>query len=581
MLAFASMGSLLLLDRNAGDEADPTDYASDRFSRWEQIQQIPEGVVFRDSMNEILITEFQSQENTQLKVWHSPITPDILPKGWSAQKWRGGWLWGKKSDLEVWEENPGEMASHWHPRSDGFTRLEKTTNGDFKSQFKTRKASGFWTETTWLKSRAVSSSQPLASEWLAAWEKASKGGLGLVECHMARWETPVGASPDSALESFWNGNWSTWRWESGETLQIWGWADSTGFKSDGVGDIYSDGWYRWGSSDRPPSWNAFERLLHQSEPSSLNWDGLHWTSNASRLGKLQTEQRIAWVVKGEQTDPPVSKIKADEGVDSRLPQQTSTLALVKNHRLDKKMTVTWAPPFVMAGLDNENVWKIKLAGEKRPKAWEVDLYRNGKYQVALANEQSFHVVDILGREVKGYPIAPASGITASAVIDYDRNRKYRIFLASGDGDLLNFRQEGMPTPGWDFEPRSERTIVHVKHIRVGNRDYLYVGHEDGSIRLLKRSGADRFKSSVSVPSNQVPCFRLSQSISSSTVLYIDDSGWLQERTFGTNEPVGMSRMTRGISAAMDDRDGDGIQEVIVQTLAGEEVWNARNERINP
>jgi hypothetical protein len=65
------------------------------------------------------------------------------------------------------------------------------------------------------------------------------------------------------------------------------------------------------------------------------------------------------------------------------------------------------------------------------------------------------------------------------------------------------------------------------------------------------------------------------------VLYIDDSGWLQERTFGTNEPVGMSRMTRGISAAMDDRDGDGIQEVIVQTLAGEEVWNARNERINP
>ena len=130
-------------------------------------------------------------------------------------------------------------------------------------------------------------------------------------------------------------------------------------------------------------------------------------------------------------------------------------------------------------------------------------------------------------------------------------------------------------------PQAGRVIVQIHHLRVGNRDYLYAGQDDGSIRLLKRSGGDRFDSPVSVPPEQAPCFRLSQSIASSTVLYSDEQGWIQERTFGTNEAVGMSRMTRGLSVSMDDRDSDGIEEVIVQTIDGEEVWNARNERISP
>jgi hypothetical protein len=42
----------------------------------------------------------------------------------------------------------------------------------------------------------------------------------------------------------------------------------------------------------------------------------------------------------------------------------------------------------------------------------------------------------------------------------------------------------------------------------------------------------------------------------------------------------MSRMTRGLSVAMEDRDDDGIQELIVQSAEGEEVWDSRNERVS-
>jgi len=84
---------------------------------------------------------------------------------------------------------------------------------------------------------------------------------------------------------------------------------------------------------------------------------------------------------------------------------------------------------------------------------------------------------------------------------------------------------------------------------------------------------------VRVPVGQRLAFRLGKDLASSTVLYVDDEGWVQERTIGSNEPVGMSRMTRGISVLVEDRTGDGISEVVVTTAAGEELWDAGNQRL--
>ncbi len=572
---------MISLERNSTLVADPTDHASDRYNIWEQASLFPEGLSFGDSIEDVFLTSFQVREQEESTVWHSRWLPDGLPEGWVAENWRGGWLLGFPAALDAWEENPGEMAAKWHPRSDGLIRLERESKARFQSQFIAKQGSTVLTETTWLTESLESISPPIASEWLTAWEVASEGGFGLEECHMSRWDTPNGIAPDSSLLSFWNGSWSTWKWQSGETLEIWGWSDSTGFKSKGIGEIHPDGWYRWEGNRKPAAWNEFSALLHDSKPRMLSWDGIDWNSSSCRLGMIESNERIAWVVNGSEFPPRDLAVQVeDDVVDLSSSQQSALLALVQNHRLKKQMAVTWEPPFAVAAADGRNVWRKEMTGDDQPQVWEVDLYRNGKYQVALADENAFHIIDVLGREVTGYPVAPSTGVTASAVIDYDRNRNYRIFIGTGDGKLLNLREEGNRTPGWNFNPIEGRVIVHVRHIRVGNRDYLYAGQDDGSIRLLKRSGADRFESSVSVPSNQIPCFRLAQSIASSTVIYVDGEGWIQERTFGTNEAVGMSRMTRGLSVTMEDRDDDGIQELIVQTNEGEEVWDSRNERVS-
>ena len=229
----------------------------------------------------------------------------------------------------------------------------------------------------------------------------------------------------------------------------------------------------------------------------------------------------------------------------------------------------------------ERVWSVQLETKEIPlgEAFEIDLYKNRKYQTAWATNRRIHLIDVLGREVKGFPIAQQAGITAFLAADYDRKREYRFLVATADGKLRNYKEEGERTKGWNHTS-SGSAIVHLAHIRVGSKDYIYAGESDGDVRLLQRSGPDRASTPVNVPTASAPAFRVGSSIANTTVLFVDDDGWVREQRLGNAEDVGMSRMTRGIEVRAEDRTGDGRPEIVVTAEDGSEsVWNARNEKL--
>jgi hypothetical protein len=208
----------------------------------------------------------------------------------------------------------------------------------------------------------------------------------------------------------------------------------------------------------------------------------------------------------------------------------------------------------------------------------VDLYANNKYQTAFATSSAIYLVDILGNDVKGFPFdAEVSGF---AVFDYDKNKKYRFLVATTDGDILNLRDEGKSTFGWDFLPLKDgKHVLHLAHIRVGAKDYIYGGCYDGNVILLQRSGQVRGSTPVIVNPRSKPAFRLSNTIGKSTVLFIDSDDWLQELTFSEAEPVGVSGRIRGDKVIIQDIDGDGKTEVVTFLNGVRSVWNSRNELV--
>ena len=243
------------------------------------------------------------------------------------------------------------------------------------------------------------------------------------------------------------------------------------------------------------------------------------------------------------------------------------------------MAVLWEDGVVKAFEGDAEVWAVEVKGKLLGGAEEVDLYRNNKFQCAFATTEGVHLIDVLGREVKGFPLKPSGGVSAWLLADYDRNENYRFLVATASGELLNYREEGERTPGWNFKPTGE-AIAHLAHLRIGSKDYLFAGQTDAHVRLLSRTGNDRATTDVQVPPTAPPAFRLGGSIGGSTVLFIGADGWVEERTLGINEPVGMDHRTQGVAVATEDVDGDGKAEVVVTDAQGaRSVWNQRNERV--
>jgi hypothetical protein len=234
----------------------------------------------------------------------------------------------------------------------------------------------------------------------------------------------------------------------------------------------------------------------------------------------------------------------------------------------------------------QRVWEVASDDVLPAGAVQVDVYRNGRFQTAFSTREGLHLVDVKGREVSGFPIAPAPGDawTSMAVVDYEANANHRFLLASEkSGKIQNFRGEGEVTPGWSHQPApgidTSSPVRHIQHLRLGSRDYIYVGRDNGQVELLRRNGETRAQTPVQVNPERPPRFRKGRDLDGTSVLFIDALGWVREFTLGQGNAVGLSGMTRADHLDMMDLDGDGLDEVVTWLRGERTVWNARNEPV--
>lgn len=163
--------------------------------------------------------------------------------------------------------------------------------------------------------------------------------------------------------------------------------------------------------------------------------------------------------------------------------------LVNNHRVDEKEVLVQdsANKIYLISNAGEIKWTYQLDGTLMGEPRTVDIYQNGKYQMLLNTSNKIYVLDVLGRDVKGFPVALANMTNAVNVFDYDNNGDYRIFVASKAGifvfDKLGNEVEGWKQPLTDYDVEQE-----IRHLRVGGKDYILVNDLGGEIYLYSRQG---------------------------------------------------------------------------------------------
>lgn len=180
---------------------------------------------------------------------------------------------------------------------------------------------------------------------------------------------------------------------------------------------------------------------------------------------------------------------------------------VRNHRTNKKEIVVQDQDNTLYLIDTDGkvLWKKAIEGRILGKIEQVDLYKNGRLQLAFATPTKFIILDYNGEIVppfnKTFGDIPLSGL---AIFDYDNNRDYR-FLLVQDKKMTMLNNKAEQVQGFNFKEVKSKITKTPKHFRINEKDYIVFPEENGALTILNRVGDQRIlvKEKINFSQNEI------------------------------------------------------------------------------
>lgn len=170
----------------------------------------------------------------------------------------------------------------------------------------------------------------------------------------------------------------------------------------------------------------------------------------------------------------------------------NTPQFVTNHISKQKEIVVQDVKNNLYLISNEGkiLWKKQLHGPVLGHIEQIDIYKNGRLQLAFATPHRVYVLDRNGQDVAPFPGTFYDDITQPlSVFDYDRNKNYRLLVTQGK-NLLMYNTKAKTVSGFTFKQANDNIIHQPQHFRVGSKDYLTVKTKN-KLYILDRTGKTR------------------------------------------------------------------------------------------
>lgn len=207
----------------------------------------------------------------------------------------------------------------------------------------------------------------------------------------------------------------------------------------------------------------------------------------------------------------------------------NTPQFVKNHITNKKEIVVQDINNNLYLISNKGkiLWKKQLKGPILGKIEQIDIYKNGRLQLAFATPNQVYVLDRNGKEVKPFALKFNDKITQPlAVFDYDNRKKYRFLVTQGK-HVLMYDVKGKIVKGFTFKTANNTIISQPKHFRIGSKDYITI-KTSNKLYILDRLGKTRVKPKQTFKYSNQPVFLYNNTFTTTTatgnLVSIDSKG---------------------------------------------------------
>ena len=247
-------------------------------------------------------------------------------------------------------------------------------------------------------------------------------------------------------------------------------------------------------------------FLYYTNPSMGNWNDLvkkkwksfivkdNWSNVSGFVYQLSSKNELFYnnvVLQYESNQAEETQLDWIVNLDNNI---TISPQVVYNHSSKKNNIVIQDDKKIIYLVSSKGkvLWKKQIGGIILDKVDQMDFYKNGKLQYIFNTEDSLYIIDRLGRDVENYPIRLSSKAKRGhTLLDYDKNRKYRILIPSENGMVYNYSKEGKLVSGWKFE-KLEKPISHqIQYANIKGKDYIYVMDSDGNTKIVGRNGKKR------------------------------------------------------------------------------------------
>ena len=161
------------------------------------------------------------------------------------------------------------------------------------------------------------------------------------------------------------------------------------------------------------------------------------------------------------------------------------------------------------------LWKKKLPGQILGEIQQVDLYKNGRLQLAFATSNRVYIIDRNGQNVAPFPLSFNDKITQPlSVFDYDNRKNYR-FLVTQDNSLLMYDKAGKSINGFRYNSSSKAISSQPKHFRINSKDYI-VFAAGNSMKILNRQGRTRINVKETINFSENSIFKYNNKFTTTT-----------------------------------------------------------------
>ena len=136
------------------------------------------------------------------------------------------------------------------------------------------------------------------------------------------------------------------------------------------------------------------------------------------------------------------------------------------------------------------LWKKQLQGQILGPIEQIDMYKNGRLQLAFTTPNQLYILDRNGNDVSPFPLKFNDAITQPlSVFDYDKRKDYRLLVTQGK-NLLMYNAKGQSIGGFIYKNNDSQISSQPKHFRIGSKDYIVFGAGE-NLKILNRQGDSR------------------------------------------------------------------------------------------